>query len=68
MLQKGVLASQGGLVTAFSRDQGRKVYVTHLLTQNAAQLYGLIQQVWLASLVSDFARWSLGRLSGRLSL
>ena len=49
MLQKGVLASQGGLVTAFSRDQEKKVYVTHLLAQNAAQLYGLIQQVRLAS-------------------
>lgn len=35
----------GSLVTAFSRDQERKVYVTHRLRENGAQVWQLLQQV-----------------------
>lgn len=55
LLGKGVLAAQGGLVTAFSRDQGRKVYVTHRLAENAAQLFELLQQVGPWTLCDIFA-------------
>jgi sulfite reductase alpha subunit-like flavoprotein len=39
--QAGVLA---GLHTAFSRDQPQKVYVTHLIRQQAALVWQLLQQ------------------------
>ena len=39
-----MLAANGGLVTAFSRDQDKKVYVTQRLAENAAKLWDLLQQ------------------------
>ena len=44
MLSKGVLAANGGLVTAFSRGQDTKVYVTQRLAETAAKLWDLLQQ------------------------
>lgn len=41
----GVLDREEGLVTAFSRNQPQKVYVTHRLAERAALLWHLLQQV-----------------------
>ena len=41
----GVLAREGGLVMAFSRDQPRKVYVSHRIRDTAALLWRALQQV-----------------------
>ncbi|KAK9790549.1 hypothetical protein WJX73_010811 [Symbiochloris irregularis] len=38
----GVLAADGGLVAAFSRQDGRKVYVTHRIREHAQQLFSLL--------------------------
>ena len=38
------------LVTAFSRDQGAKVYVTHRLREHGADVWCLLQQVLAPSL------------------
>ena len=43
--ESGVLAQEGGLVTAFSRDQPKKVYVQHRIRENAATLWAALQQV-----------------------
>lgn len=43
MEAEGVLAP-GGLVTAFSRDQPAKVYVTHRIRERAATLWALLQE------------------------
>ena len=42
LLQAGVLS---GLHVAFSRDQPQKVYVTHLIRQQAPLVWHLLQQV-----------------------
>ncbi|CAL5225422.1 g8237 [Coccomyxa viridis] len=42
--ESGVLAQEGGLVTAFSRDQPKKVYVQHRIRENAATLWAALQQ------------------------
>lgn len=41
----GVLADPGGLVTAFSRDQASKVYVSQRVRETSAQLWTALQQV-----------------------
>ncbi len=43
--RSGVLADPGGLVTAFSRDQASKVYVSHRVRETSAQLWAALQQV-----------------------
>lgn len=43
MEAEGVLVP-GGLVTAFSRDQPAKVYVTHRIRERAATLWALLQE------------------------
>ena len=48
MQREGVLASRGGLVTAFSRDQPSKVYVTHRIREQGEMVWGLLQQGWCA--------------------
>ena len=45
--QSGVLAQEGGLVTAFSRDQPKKVYVQHRIREHTAVLWAALQQVRL---------------------
>ncbi|EIE26765.1 riboflavin synthase domain-like protein [Coccomyxa subellipsoidea C-169] len=42
--RSGVLADPGGLVTAFSRDQASKVYVSHRVRETSAQLWAALQQ------------------------
>jgi len=42
LMAQGVLESPGGLACAFSRDQPEKVYVQHLIAQQASRLWGLI--------------------------
>ncbi|KAK9823590.1 hypothetical protein WJX72_004073 [[Myrmecia] bisecta] len=44
MQQAGILAAEAGLVTAFSRDQPRKVYVQHRIRENGALIWQLLQQ------------------------
>ena len=51
-LQTGILATQGGLVTAFSQDGPSKVYVTHQVRQHAQQLYDLLTQVLSCHIVA----------------
>ncbi len=46
--QEGVLAKDGGLRIAFSRDGPAKRYVTHLLQEDGAHIWQLIQQVRFA--------------------
>ncbi len=46
--EKGGALTQ--LVTAFSRDQGAKVYVTHRLREHGADVWRLLQQVFAPSL------------------
>ena len=43
--QAGMLAKPGGLVTAFSRDQPTKVYVSHRIRENSARLWTALQEV-----------------------
>ena len=43
--QSGVLDKEHGLVTAFSRDQARKVYVQHRIRESAPMLWAALQQV-----------------------
>lgn len=44
-VRDGTLKRVGGLLTAFSRDQEQKLYVTHRIRQHAADLWKLLQQV-----------------------
>jgi sulfite reductase alpha subunit-like flavoprotein len=41
--EAGVLASEAGLVVAFSRDQGSKVYVQHKIREHAGMVWALLQ-------------------------
>ncbi len=41
--QSGLLAPGFGVITAFSRDQPRKVYVQHKIAEHSAALWGLLQ-------------------------
>lgn len=43
MQAEGVLAAQGGLLTAFSRDQPAKVYVQHRIREHAQELWALLE-------------------------
>ena len=43
--QSGVLAPEDGLITVFSRDQPKKVYVQHRIRENTATLWAALQQV-----------------------
>ena len=40
----GLLAQDAGLVTAFSRDQDKKVYVQHRIGKHSAALWAALQQ------------------------
>lgn len=45
MQREGVLDGPGkGLLTAFSRDSARKVYVQHRIKEHGAEIWGLLQQ------------------------
>lgn len=59
MQAKGILAKEGGLVCAFSRDQDRKVYVTQKLQDNAKQLWSLISQVRFVLTQSGDLDWGI---------
>lgn len=52
----GVLRPEGGLVTAFSRDQPAKVYVTHRIREHGAALWRLIAEGGAAIYVSGSAQ------------
>jgi len=45
MTAAGVLAGpNGGIVTAFSRDEGKKVYVSHRIREHGAQVAAMLQR------------------------
>lgn len=63
MQREGVLAQPGGLVTAFSRDQPAKVYVTHRIRKHGKMLWDMLQQQgWLGSLSGLLVVLELQRL------
>ncbi|KAL6761786.1 hypothetical protein V8C86DRAFT_3013104 [Haematococcus lacustris] len=66
--QQGVLAPAPlGLVTAFSRDQGKKVYVSHKLMEHGADVWGLLEQgalVYVAGSAKNMPQGVLGALEG----
>ncbi len=41
----GILADEGGLLTAFSRDQKQKVYVQDRLREHGKLIWNLLQRV-----------------------
>jgi sulfite reductase alpha subunit-like flavoprotein len=43
LLERRALATEGGFVTAFSRDESNKVYVTHRIKENAYRVWELLQ-------------------------
>ena len=55
--QEGILARQGGLRVAFSREGSTKRYVTHLLRDDAAHIWQLLQQVICKVPVQGDAGW-----------
>lgn len=54
-VKQGILAADGGLVTAFSRDGSSHPYVTHRIRQHASQLYQLLLQVLTSMALSSTA-------------
>ncbi|KAJ9524658.1 hypothetical protein QJQ45_024263 [Haematococcus lacustris] len=66
--QQGVLAPAPlGLVTAFSQDQGKKVYVSHKLMEHGADVWGLLEQgalVYVAGSAKNMPQGVLGALEG----
>lgn len=47
LLVEGILSPEGGLLTAFSRDQKQKVYVQDKLHQHGGLLWDVLHKVWL---------------------
>lgn len=57
----GILASPGGLVTAFSRDQQAKVYVQQRICETSAQLWAALEKVRLCVYRAKFLNRTVAR-------